>query len=117
MILKKKFFLTLLFISQFLVAQEIDVQNRLEHSSEEVSVYDMNSITIPVKKSKKNNKKEGEVSVEDLQRIVTKRRAARYRKVRKETEKCFNDVIEGGCEDKEIDLKVIRKKKKKSFTE
>lgn len=114
--MKKNSIILLLFIifigTQFSTAQQVDIYNKVEYSSEESGVDDINSITIPAKKIKKNKNTDSGVSIEDLQRIVKKRNATRYRKVRKESEKCFKDVEEESCDDKESKLKIIKKDKK-----
>lgn len=101
---------TLVMGNQFTTAQ-VDIQNKIEYSQEESGFEDINSITIPTKKIKKVKKEEG-ISMEDLQRVVKKRRATRYRKVRKETEKCVKDVVEEkSCDGKDIEEKLSKSKK------
>lgn len=104
------FFVFVAFVGlQFSVAQQVDVHNRVEHTAEELCIDDMNSITVPMKKITKKKEKGSSISIEDLQRIVSKRKSARYRKVRKESEKCFKDVEQGSCDD-DKDLKLTEKK-------
>lgn len=75
---------------QFSNAQQVDAQNKIEYPKE-VGVEDLNSITVPTKKVKKAKK---DISLNDLERIVNKRRAKRYRKVRNTEGKCFKNVQE-----------------------
>lgn len=81
---------------QISIAQQVDTKNKIEYSQEEIETEDINTISIPKKKLKKA-KIEDEVSVEDLERIVRKRRAKRYRKVRTSVEKCFKTEVEKEC--------------------
>lgn len=81
---------------QFSNAQQVDVQNKVEYV-ENSSTGDLNSIKMPVKKVKKQVMISEDVSIEDLERIASKRRAKRYRKVRKSIEKCFKEVEEDTC--------------------
>lgn len=104
-------FFTVMVGVQFTSAQ-VDIQNKIEYSQEESGLEDINSITIPTKKIKKAVKEKG-ISMDDLQRVVKKRRATRYRKVRKETEKCFNDTVEEKSCDNDKELEKILPKKKK----
>lgn len=94
------------------LAQQVDIQNKIEYSEEESGIDDLNSITIPAKKMKKTKEEKG-ISMADLQRVVKKRKSARYRKVRAEVEKCFKDAVEEeSCEEKDLE-KVLPKQKKK----
>lgn len=103
------FFITIGF--QAVSAQQVNIQNRIEYSQEESGIEDVNSITIPAKKIKKTKKEDG-ISIDELQRVVKKRRATRYRKVRKETEKCFKDTVEEkSCDDKDLEKKLPKRKK------
>lgn len=83
--------LLVIFGLQISMAQQVDTRNKIEYSQEEIE--DINAISI----SKKKVKIEDEISVEDLERIVSKRRAKRYRKVRKNVEKCFKTEEEKEC--------------------
>lgn len=95
---------------QFSIAQKVDVHNKVEYSQEKESgIEDLNSIdvseNIRLKKGKKGVSNEN-ISIEDLERIVVKRKAKRYRKVRggrdMDAGKCFkseNDE-EKDCENK-----------------
>lgn len=103
------FFITIGF--QAVSAQQVNIQDRIEYSQEEEGVEDINSITIPTKKVKKTKKEVG-ISIDELQRVVKKRRSTRYRKVRKEAEKCFKDTVEEkSCDDKDLEKKLLKKKK------
>lgn len=94
---KKILFVAFLIIFglQIATAQQVDTRNKIEYS-QEIEVEDMNTISISDKKVKKT-KIEETVSVEDLGRIVNKRRAKRYRKVRNNIGKCFKAEEEEDC--------------------
>lgn len=94
----KIIFVTFLIIFglQVSTAQQVDTQNKIEYSQEEIGIEDINTISISDKKVKKAKIKET-ISVEDLGRIVNKRRAKRYRKVRNNVEKCFKTEEEKDC--------------------
>lgn len=89
------------------VAQQIDTKNGVEYNESTNGIEDLNSISLSSKPIKKNRvikaqKEETPLSVEDLERIVSKRRTLRYRKNRNITEKCYKEAEEGACDsDKE----------------
>lgn len=97
---------------QHTVAQQVDIQSKIEYSEEQSGVDDLNSITVPAKKMKKVKEEKG-ISIADLQRVVKKRKSARYRKVRAEAEKCFKDTEEeGNCEEKDLEKALPKEKEK-----
>lgn len=91
------------FSTEIVKAQSVDVKNKVEYAEEASDLEDLNSITTAIKVVKKTKVSKvrklvgSDISIEDLQKMARKKSNLRYRKQRKNTQKCFKDV-EDSCE-------------------